>query len=278
MSKSLIVDCFPFFQELDILEIRLNILNPIVDYFIIVESNHTFSGKPKELLFKKNSHRYKQFYKKILYCDIKFEKDNQINPWIRQYIARNTLYSIYSKNFLSNDVFILSDLDEIPDPLKIEESLNLLDYLTFFVTFQLKDFCYYLNTHYVDDPYMLGPVLGTIDCDKPLETIDSKYVGFQQIREDRDKYPIIKDAGWHYSYCGDVDFISSKFSSLSNIALDTEDQNNLNLLQEKKKQLKTPSAQGKQSLLKRIDLTGGFAHNHILNNIEKYKNLGLVLS
>ena len=47
-------DCFVFFNELDILEIRLNTLDPLVDYFVLVESTHTFTGQDKPLHFEPN--------------------------------------------------------------------------------------------------------------------------------------------------------------------------------------------------------------------------------
>ena len=50
----MVYDCIPFFNELDILKLRLNILNPLVDKFIIEEATVTFSGEPKELCFQKN--------------------------------------------------------------------------------------------------------------------------------------------------------------------------------------------------------------------------------
>ena len=53
-KKSKIFDVFLFFNELDLLELRLKTLYDIVDYFIITEINETFSGKCKELIFKKN--------------------------------------------------------------------------------------------------------------------------------------------------------------------------------------------------------------------------------
>jgi beta-1,4-mannosyl-glycoprotein beta-1,4-N-acetylglucosaminyltransferase len=60
-----VFDCFPFYNELDILEIRLNVLNEVVDYFILVESTRTFSGKKKELVFDKNKDRFSEFKHKI---------------------------------------------------------------------------------------------------------------------------------------------------------------------------------------------------------------------
>ena len=46
-----VFDCFPFYNELDLLEIRLNILNDVVDYFVLTESTRTFTGKPKPLYY-----------------------------------------------------------------------------------------------------------------------------------------------------------------------------------------------------------------------------------
>ena len=50
----MIYDCFPFFNELDLLEIRLNILDPIVDKFVLVESTQTFNRQPKPLYYQEN--------------------------------------------------------------------------------------------------------------------------------------------------------------------------------------------------------------------------------
>ena len=51
-------DCFSFFNELDLLEIRLNVLKDAVDKFVLVEAGETHSGKPKPLYFKENEARF----------------------------------------------------------------------------------------------------------------------------------------------------------------------------------------------------------------------------
>lgn len=50
----MIYDCFTFFNELNLLEIRLNILNDVVDKFVLVEATKTFSGKDKPLYYEQN--------------------------------------------------------------------------------------------------------------------------------------------------------------------------------------------------------------------------------
>ena len=62
-----IYDCFNFFNELDLLEIRLNTLKDSVDYFVIVESNVTHSGQFKPLYYEENKERFKSFEDKIIH-------------------------------------------------------------------------------------------------------------------------------------------------------------------------------------------------------------------
>ena len=61
-----IYDCFQYFDEDHVVELRLNILNKYVDYFVISESTKTHQGKNKKINFNKNN--FKKFKKKIKYC------------------------------------------------------------------------------------------------------------------------------------------------------------------------------------------------------------------
>ena len=63
----MVIDCIPFFNELDILKLRLHILDPLVDRFVIEEATHTFSGLPKDLCFEKNREMFEEFLPKITY-------------------------------------------------------------------------------------------------------------------------------------------------------------------------------------------------------------------
>ena len=66
----MIYDCIPFFNELDILKLRMQILSPYVDKFVLEESTVTFSGKPKEMLFAKNREMFREFEDKIVYIAV----------------------------------------------------------------------------------------------------------------------------------------------------------------------------------------------------------------
>ena len=62
-----IIDCFTFYNELDLLTYRLNILNDVVDYFVLVEATHTHIGKEKPLFYQENKHLFEKFNDKIIH-------------------------------------------------------------------------------------------------------------------------------------------------------------------------------------------------------------------
>ena len=66
----MLIDSFLFFQELDLLEIRLEYLYPFVDHFIIIEAKQSFKGSPKRFIFEQNRERYKKYLDKIIYHKI----------------------------------------------------------------------------------------------------------------------------------------------------------------------------------------------------------------
>ena len=146
-----IYDAFLFFNELDILDLRLNLLNKFVDKFVIVESTVTFSGKNKKLFFDENKDRFKQFEDKIIHIiiddtpdeflsinyidDVKTTKDIFKNK-ILKYLSESTGWSrdqkqwgreIYQREYIimglfdcsDEDMIIISDVDEIPNPEEI---------------------------------------------------------------------------------------------------------------------------------------------------------------
>jgi beta-1,4-mannosyl-glycoprotein beta-1,4-N-acetylglucosaminyltransferase len=115
----MVYDLIPFFNELDILKLRLNILDSYVDRFVIEESTHTFSGQTKELIFEKNREMFKQFLPKIDYIIVD-DSPPELDPHQRDRYQKNHLIRGL-KNAGEKDVIILSDLDEIPNPLVLEK-------------------------------------------------------------------------------------------------------------------------------------------------------------
>ena len=115
----MVYDCFPFFNELDILELRLNILDPYVDRFIIEESTMTFSGEPKELVFKDNMDRFARFWPKITHIVVTDTPVDAVTHE-RDYFQKNRLAEGL-KDASDTDVIIFGDADEIPSPAVLEK-------------------------------------------------------------------------------------------------------------------------------------------------------------
>lgn len=110
-----IYDCFTFYNELDLLEIRLNELNSEVDYFVIVEATRTQTGNKKKLYFELNKKRYAKFKSKIIHIIIKDMPNIKYNSaWVLENYQRNQIIKGLNKCDLKDIIFI-SDLDEIPN-------------------------------------------------------------------------------------------------------------------------------------------------------------------
>lgn len=147
-----IVDCFTFFNELELLEFRLEELNDYVDHFVIVEGTRTFSGEIKPLFFENNKERFSKFLHKIMYVvvdDMPYDErealphitDGELNSnynlkaqqaWVRELFQRNCIMrGVEALNLADTDYIIISDCDEITNPellkeLKVHGSLSKL--------------------------------------------------------------------------------------------------------------------------------------------------------
>lgn len=125
----MIYDTFLFHGELDILEIRLNILDKLVDKFVICEAKQSFNGEPYESLYLKNKERFKQWEDKIIHYQFNLMEDPEIVKQAQE--SKNTNYGnpYWMKVFYGmecmrkplegckdEDVILISDCDEIPNP------------------------------------------------------------------------------------------------------------------------------------------------------------------
>src|SRR5215207_4343303 len=86
-----VFDCFPFFNELDVLEIRLAELDALVDCFVIVEATRTFTAKPKPLYYADNRERYDRFSHKIIHVVVDDLPLDAPTHWIREAHQREAI-------------------------------------------------------------------------------------------------------------------------------------------------------------------------------------------
>ena len=109
-----IMDAFPFFNEVEMLRVRLAELSPVVDKFILVESAMTHSGKPKELLFEQRRDEFEPWLDKIIHVVMERLPDSK-DHWVRERAQRNGIHEgIEQAGAYGEDVVLVSDTDEIP--------------------------------------------------------------------------------------------------------------------------------------------------------------------
>ena len=152
-----IFDCFMYFDEEIVLDLRLNTLNEYVDFFVIVESIYNHRGEERKLLF--NANKFKKFEKKIIYLIYKenpkeiekiFDNDNR-GEKSRKYILNASLRENGQRNFIINglneanddDIILISDVDEIPNlenfsKEKFNQKIALFKQDMFYYKFNLK--------------------------------------------------------------------------------------------------------------------------------------------
>lgn len=210
-----IFDCFTFFNELDLLEFRLKLLDEYVDFFVIAESNITFSGNTKEYNFENNRQRFAAWEKKIIYLPVTqttegltFNKDQATHDtsngsWTLEYQQRNALQSA-ANHINDDDLVIIGDIDEMPDPAILKK----INPAKTPVTLSMRFHNYYMNCR--NSKHEKWGNTGNI-C-----------TGFyfknnlpQDIRTNRDNLPIIKKAGWHFTYLGGIEKIKYKIQSFA---------------------------------------------------------------
>ncbi len=206
--EPLVYDCFNFFNEFDLLEIRLNELDGVVDYFVLCESNVTHTGVPKPMHFKENEERFSKFKDKIIYLPLLVPEGSPIDR--DRYGSYDAPQKSYVMNALTkckdSDIIIYSDLDEIPKASKFKEAISKLPEHTL-VCFAGMNCMYRLNgVKYNDDELDIwyGSVMYTYGW------IKSRSIWAVRRTRIETAY-ILDDAGWHFSSIGDLEHILTKF-------------------------------------------------------------------
>jgi beta-1,4-mannosyl-glycoprotein beta-1,4-N-acetylglucosaminyltransferase len=120
----MVYDTFIFFNELELLELRLNELSDVVDRFILVEATRTFTNKPKPLYYAENKHLFSKFNHKITHIIVEDLPESD-NPWILERFQRNCISRGFN-NMSDDDIIMISDTDEIPRAEIVKEVTNKL--------------------------------------------------------------------------------------------------------------------------------------------------------
>jgi Glycosyltransferase family 17 len=120
------VDCFPYFNEVELLELRIRMLNDHVDRFLIVEADKTHRGEPKPFTCQQTIEELGLPSEKISLLKVSLPSiDENPDPWARERGQRDSL--AYAMDMLPEDaIFFVSDCDEILDPAKIPDALQVV--------------------------------------------------------------------------------------------------------------------------------------------------------
>lgn len=198
----MIIDCFPFFNELDILELRLNILNDCVDKFVLVEASKTQSLLDKPFYFEENKERFAPFLHKIVH--VKVDEHPNVGGWAMENFQRNRIsLGCESLNLQDEDIIAISDVDEIWNPNIAPHLQGFLDKYNC-VSEAMRYFVFYLNLETVNKGW-----IGTVFCHNRNFT---KVVP-QYLRNMKDKVPCIDFPGWHFGYQGGKEKVYQKYLS-----------------------------------------------------------------
>lgn len=195
MEKPKVFDCFTFWMELDLLEIRLNILDEYVDKFVLVESHETFSGQPKPLYYEENKERFAKWNDKIIHIVVPNIEVTDGNFFKRHYLCYEAIELALMNEGQTEDIAMCSDLDEIWDSNILEECDGYIHSLTQF------NYSYWLN--YRSNEEWQGTL---------MSKIENIFVGFNK-RYRTEKPNKLANGGWHFSNMGGVEQIIKKIEA-----------------------------------------------------------------
>lgn len=245
----MIYDCFTFFNELDILELRLNELSSVVDRFVLVEARQTFTLQPKPLYYAENRERFKAFEDRIIHVVIDqfpirqiqrskvsflglmrrlvtFSSLPEVVAWDMETYQRNQMMRGL-RNCQPDDIIIMADVDEIIRPEVIRQYQSTPGVKLF----ELASYYYYLNFRAFYPSDFTDPLLRN----QPFQVYGSSMIrygdlttpqAFRRIARRRGKHyspvTIVKDAGWHFTYLGGTEKIIAKLESFAHQEYNTE--------------------------------------------------------
>ena len=259
-----------YFDEDLVLDIRLNTLADKVDKFIVVEATKNHAGQEKKLNFKINN--FLKFKDKIHYliiddlpANVKSPKKDWHENHARDQFQRNSISRGYQE-YHDNDLIMISDIDEIPNPKKIDK----FDVKNKYACFLQKNFQSKLNLLNISD----GDWPGTKICQKKflkspqwLRNIKIKKKPFWKIFSKN--IQLINNGGWHFSFLKDPDSIKKKIMSYSHQEYNREEFTNVESIK-KNISLGRDLFQRKISY-KKIDINDDFP-DYIVNNKKMFKD------
>ena len=211
--ESAIYDCFPFFNELELLEVRLDELYDHVDKFVLVEATTTFRGNPKPLYFAQNKAKFTKYLDKIIHVVV--EERPYSDCWLADFYQRDQIIRGLV-GCQPNDIIIISDADEIIRASTISKIIEALNNGAPAVKCPLDYYRYFLNV--LD--YRAGNEVNTVATTyNYLSKTTPNALRWSQRQNDLG-FASIPNAGWHFTSMGGVDRVALKMASFAHAEFD----------------------------------------------------------
>lgn len=216
MTRPVIVDAFPFHDELDVLEMRLAELYDTVDRFVIVEATVTHQDRPKPLYYLDHADRFAAWSDKIIQVtatDLPTARDYP-DPWAREHAQRDWIaVGLQGLDLGDGDIVMQSDVDEIPRALharNVRPGAGL-------IAFGQRGHFWAVDWFY-PHPWF-GTVAGTVRSIARLG--DRPFVRMRDMRTTAPCPPHMMDAGWHFSWLGGPDRARKKVGAFCHPEVET---------------------------------------------------------
>jgi beta-1,4-mannosyl-glycoprotein beta-1,4-N-acetylglucosaminyltransferase len=227
-----VFDCFPFFNELDVLDIRLSELDGLVDHFVIVEATRTHTGKPKPLYYAENRTRFDRYAHKIIHVVVDDFPYEASDHWGREIFQRQAIVRGLAEA-RPDDLIITSDCDEIPKPAALRRALGFRGMSRRIVVFWCDNYFYRLNLRNDAHDHRLGPRLVTmsnLQSPNAVREIPFRFSSRRYLRPFAEPvaalrvakrlrtflWPTILWSGaWHFTSMGDFAALDLKLSSVA---------------------------------------------------------------
>lgn len=216
-----VFDVFPFFNEVDLLEIRLNLLDPYVDFFVLSEGTKDFQGNDKILYYQDNKDKFEKFNHKIIHNIVEDADKSVLSEYGRKYgtqieaqqrdaYQKDTIKELLLKHVGDDDAIIWGDLDEVPNPDAVAELKSFFETDVIY-HFAQENCISYLNL--IEVTGILRAMTPDFDYgnDRPRwlgtkvfgKSILNKYELSQlRSKHENEKNSRIFPGGWHWSYVG----------------------------------------------------------------------------
>jgi len=205
-ERGLVWDAFLFHDELDLLDLRLEILDAVVDRFVVVESTVTFRGRAKPLHFAEHRERFERWADRIVHVVVEDAPDVGDDGWGRERFQRDAVGRALGA-CRGRDVVLVSDVDEIPHPDRVAER-------------RLGRYEQVETQYHLDCVQDEAANYGTV----ARWWFEVVALGAQRVRDERFSLPVVPGGGWHFSSVMSAERISHKLRSYSHAEYDTPEQ------------------------------------------------------